>query len=80
MEKVYIIEWERSEFRGVECVKRISGVIPKFYLTAGEAEAAIEKDIERMTAGVNGGYDVRRHTLDFGDVLYRYRVSELERG
>lgn len=80
MEKVYIIEWERSEFRGAECVRRISGVVPKFYLTKEEAEAAITTDIKRMRGGTTQECEVSKHTLDFGDVLYRYRVSELERG
>lgn len=80
MEKVYIIEWERSEFRGVECVMRISGVQPKFYLTKEDAEGAITANIKKMSVGVTLPYVVSEHRLDFGDVLYRYRVRELERG
>lgn len=80
MEKVYIIEWEWREFRGVECVKCTSGVLPRFYLTKEDAEGAITTDIKRLRGATTRQCEVSEHTLDFGDVLYRYKVSELERG
>ena len=85
MEKIYIIQVERTEYIGGLDPDRFELVLDYFYDTPVEAEIAIAKNIAKMALNANCEYKNYPRKLELrksenNSVVYRYMILELNKG
>lgn len=78
MRKIYIIQYERTQFEGIEVRQVLGGILPFFYTTIKAAEEGLELEMQQISVGASYAKRLGRRMIDLGDgVMYRYHITEL---